>query len=68
MADRRGGRIVEPKEIDALIKQGNVAQQLRKEVIGIRKKEADEQKKLEHRKKLFEDAGTLSQQKRGKGI
>jgi hypothetical protein len=68
MADRRGGRIVNPSDIDALINQGNSSQQRRQEPIDRRKREADEQQKIEDMKKLAEDTGTISQQKRGKGI
>lgn len=66
--DRKGGPIVNPSDLDALIRQGQSSQQRRKEAMKERQKKEEEAKKEEEMKKLVEDTGTVSQQNRGKGI
>ncbi len=69
MADApKGGPIVKTEDLDALIKQGESSQQRREEAMTKRQREEEKTKKADEMQKLAEDAGTVSQQNRGKGV
>jgi len=67
MADKIGGKIVETKDIDALIQQGEESRKAREAAMERRRQEEAAKQKEEEMKKLTEDAGTVSQEVRGKG-
>lgn len=56
-----GGRILDPKDADALIEQGKDSQKRREEAMKRRREEDEAQK-------MAEDAGTVSQGRRGRGL
>lgn len=68
MSGRKGGKIINNKDLDHLIKQGESSQRRRAEAIERRRKQAEEERKKEEMRKMMEDSGTVSQQKRGKGV
>jgi hypothetical protein len=68
MADRIGGNIIKTSDVDDLIKQGKESQKAREAAMKKRREEEEEAKRLEDLKKLSQDAGTWSQQSRGKGV
>ena len=68
MANRIGGKIIDTSDLDAVIKKGEDSQNAREAAIEKRRLEEEERKKEEEIKKLSEDAGTVSQQNRGKGV
>lgn len=61
-------KIVDVSDLDKVIKKGEDSQKAREVAIERGRKEEEEKKKQEVIKKLTEDAGTTSQQNRGKGI
>ncbi|KPA38623.1 hypothetical protein FLAG1_08536 [Fusarium langsethiae] len=57
----KGGKIVDPKAMDFLEEQGKESQRRREEA-------AEKRRKDDEAKKMTEDAGKDSQQRRGKGF
>ena len=59
--------MADPRVLNELILRGQSSSSRRQEAMRRRRKEAEEQQKMEDMKKVTEDAGTVAQQKRGKG-
>lgn len=61
-------RIIKNDELDALVKKGEDSQKALEAAMEKRRKEEEAKQKEEDMKKMSQDAGTVSQQNRRKGV
>jgi hypothetical protein len=66
--ERKGGPIIKTDDLDALVRQGESSQQRREQAMKKHREEEQKKQKEEDMQKIVEDAGTVSQQERGRGV
>lgn len=68
MSDKKGNKIMETKVLDNLDIQGKSSQEKRPNAMKRHKEKEEEERKAEEMKKMSQDAGTVSQDVRRRGV